>query len=177
MHTDTIHIGADSYYHPKASYPPNTVVNFDVPDAIDHHHLAEHLRQLKAGESVDIPIYDYTTHNRKTETVRISPAHIIIVDGIFVLGIKKIRELADFSIFVSASNETCLARRLARNTHRKARSDAEDIAYFARCVEPSITKYIDPSRMFADSVIENNGDYITELTARVTAAMTPFGIL
>ena len=113
----------DFYYrrNDHLTYEERTLLNYDHPDSIDFDLLEEHILSLKAGHSIEKPIYDFQTHNRIDETVHIEPANLIIVEGILILAIPKIRDLFDAKIFIDTDDDERLLRRMERDMKERAR--------------------------------------------------------
>ena len=116
-------LNEDSYYRQRddLTYEQREKINYDHPDAMEHALLVEHLRQLRAGETVEVPEYDYTKHNRKQETRTHSPSRILIVEGILILHEPELLEQLDLKIFVDVPLDICLVRRLRRDTEQRGR--------------------------------------------------------
>lgn len=127
--------------------------NFDHPDAVDFDHLCAQLAQLKQGESVDRPLYDFHSHLPKAETRRMEPRPVILVDGILILHHEPMRALLDLSVFVACDAETRLARRLDRDVRERGRTAASVRATFTSQVAPMHDIYVEPSRAHATIVV------------------------
>ena len=114
----------DFYYrrNDHLTYEERTLLNYDHPDSIDFDLLEKHILSLKEGHSIEKPIYDFQIHNRIDETEHIEPANLIIVEGILILAIPKIRELFDAKIFVDTDDDERLLRRMERDMKERARS-------------------------------------------------------
>lgn len=153
---DIIIISQDSYY--KGG---NAETNYDIPSAIDFDLLVKHLGQLKKGEQIKCPIYDFTSHTRKTETKRISCKKIIIVEGILIFTQEHLRNLFDMKIFVDADVPTQIFRRLDRDVAERGRCIKEVGQRYIRDVGPSYSEHVLPSSKYADMSINNtNGRYV-----------------
>jgi uridine kinase len=129
--------------------------NFDHPHAVDFDKLCEQLAQLKSGQPVDRPLYDFPTHMPKTETRRTEPRPVILVDGILILQHQPLRELLDLSIFVECDSETRFARRLERDVRERGRSAQSVHEQFANQVGPMHDLHVEPSKTHADIVINS----------------------
>jgi uridine kinase len=127
--------------------------NFDHPDALDHPLLIGQLRELAAGRPVEMPRYSFETHSRLPERRRTTPGDVIIVDGLYALHWSEVRELLDLSLFVDADHETCLGRRIARDTRERGRSEASVREQYARTVRPMCERFVRPTARFADLVL------------------------
>ncbi|WP_417592280.1 uridine kinase [Parasphingorhabdus sp.] len=129
--------------------------NFDHPDAVDFDQLCKHLAELKNGQTIDRPLYDFPTHMPKTETERTEPRPLILIDGILILQHQPLRDLLDFSIFVECDSETRFARRLDRDVHERGRTAQSVHDQFANQVGPMHDLYVEPSKIYADVVINS----------------------
>ena len=98
------------------------MLNYDHPDSIDFDLLVKHIKDLVAGKSIAKPMYDFTSHNRKDETEKVDPAKIIIIEGILILAIPKLRELFDVKVFVDTDDDERLLRRIERDLKERGRS-------------------------------------------------------
>ena len=121
-----VHISHDSYYrdlrHLSADERART--NFDHPDSLETSLLVDHLRALRAGRSVDVPVYDFSAHARTDDTERKRPAKIVLVEGILIYSAPELRELLDIKIFVDTEADVRFIRRLRRDIVERARSYA-----------------------------------------------------
>lgn len=156
-------IATDDYYHDlkamKSLEGPKSAThsqepNFDRIEAIDADLLSEHLQQLRHGDSVQSPQYDFTRHERLPKTRTVLSAPWIFVEGIFVLAIPAIREQLDLSVFIAADSNTRLQRRLKRDAaSRERRSDAI-LQQWDRTVRPFHEQVVQPSSEYADLVVQ-----------------------
>lgn len=132
-------------------------VNFDHPDSIDFSLLAAHLKILKNGEPTEIPTYDFATHKRKTETLKIRPEKVIIVDGILIFHSKEVRALFDDLIFFQTPEELRFQRRLERDVRERGRTPSGVREQFLKQVKPMHDLYVEPSMAFANTVVKDVG--------------------
>eukprot|EP01138_Halocafeteria_seosinensis_P002625 gb/GECG01002684.1/.p1 GENE.gb/GECG01002684.1/~~gb/GECG01002684.1/.p1 ORF type:complete len:299 (+),score=35.38 gb/GECG01002684.1/:1-897(+) len=146
-------ISADSYYIPLEDGEDPSQHNFDHPEAIDFDLLTQHLRELKDGGSVDIPVYDFATHKRLNETEHIDRADVVIVDGIFTLCVRSVREICDISIFTMEDMDICLARRLKRDIEERGRTVSSVIQRYVEFVKPGFQTFVEPSMRYADIIV------------------------
>lgn len=152
-------LSLDWYYRDWAGAEPNAVdlPNFDHPNALDLALFGTHLRQLRLGNGVDAPQYDFTSHTRRTETVRVAPRPVVIVDGILALHSPQLREFYDLSCFVSCAEALRLERRIARDVVERGRSEESVRKQFAETVAPMHDEFVEPCRGHADLVIDQDG--------------------
>jgi len=156
-------IRQDDYYHDiRDRAEGDEMPNFDVPEALDFKLLAENLRALKAGEGVQLPNYDFTTHQRIRATEPLEAKTFSIVEGLLLLDDPDVRELADVSVYMRCPYEVRFERRLARDIAERGRTEEFVHHQFAQDVEPAHLKYIRPSMEYADLVIEQ-ADYVRSI--------------
>lgn len=139
-------------------------VNFDHPDSLDFDLLGKCLLKIKSGQPTDIPIYDFVTHKRKTETIRIEPKKIILIDGILIFHPEKIRLLFDDLIFFDTPEETRFQRRLDRDVQERGRKPDGVRSQFFKQVKPMHDAFVEPSKKFAKTVVRE-ADYANTLQA------------
>ena len=146
----------DDYYRDLSHLPPSRRArsNFDRPSALDSRRLARDLRALRAGEAVEVPCYDFRTHTRRTETRRIRPAELILVEGMLLLAVPSLRRLLDVKVFVEAPADVRLARRIKRDLGpARGRTLRSVLGQYLSTVRPMHDRYVAPSRKHADVVV------------------------
>ncbi len=149
----------DMYYKDNTALPMEERVklNYDDPERFDAKLFSSHLKDLKKGKGVNMPIYDFATHNRTKETSYIEPADIIIVDGIMSMWLAK-KEQFDYVIFVDADPDTRLGRRLLRDVKERGRTPDSVIKQYIATVKPMHNRYVESCRYGADFVFDNEKD-------------------
>lgn len=149
-------IGIDSYYHGLESVTPEEIDrhNFDEPSALDHNLLVLHLRELSVGRAIDRPVYDFKTHERTGDLIRVEPTRFVVVEGLFPLYWGAVRELLNTKVFIDVPHSVCLARRLERDTRERGRPREEVIQRYDEMARPMFDKYVLPTRRFADVVVD-----------------------
>ena len=149
----------DNYYkaHDDMSYEERTALNYDHPDAFDTDLLIEHLKKLRAGESVECPVYDYTVHNRSAETVVIRPAPVMIVEGILIFQSRELCREMDIKIFVDTDADVRILRRIVRDVRDRGRSIESVVNQYLTTVKPMHERFVEPSRRNADIIIPEGG--------------------
>lgn len=160
INSDNIsHISIDDYYKKLDHLTPEerTRVNYDHPKAFDWQLFRSQLRDLKEGKEIDKPIYDYTIHNRSDKTEHIKPTKVILVEGIVALVDKEIRDLADLKVFINASRERRLVRRIERDQKERGRSFDSIVNQYFETVLPMYEEIIGPTSTYADIIINNDG--------------------
>jgi len=151
-------ISQDSYYKENhgLSFDERALINFDHPRAIDFELLVKHLKALKAGETIDQPVYSFVQHNRTDDTVSTHPRKVMIVEGILILTNAELRELCDIKIFVHADSDERLIRRLKRDISERGRDIDEVITRYQNTLKPMHEQFIEPTKAFADIIIPND---------------------
>jgi len=153
-------IPEDSYYKDSShlSEEEKRTQNYDHPDAIDFDLLTVQLRQLKAGESIEQPVYSFLTCSRsKTETVHVDPSDVIIVEGILAFCDSKLRKELDIKIFVDADDDDRLMRVMARDIVERGKTVGAVIERYTNTVKPMYLQFIEPSKRYADVIIPQGG--------------------
>ncbi len=157
---DACLIAHDSYYldQSEKTYEERCLQNYDHPDAFETELLCRHLDMLAAGKPVDVPIYDYTVHNRKEHTLRTEPHRVVILEGILILSDKRIRDRLDLKIFVDTDADERILRRIRRDTEERSRSLASVIDQYLSTVKPMHEAFVEPNKKFADIIVPGGGD-------------------
>ncbi len=149
----------DSYYYDFGHLPldPRNLPNFDHPNSLETPLLIKHLRQLKAGRAVDVPVYDFTTHHRTDKTQRIEPQPVILIEGLLIFAEKTLRDLFDVKIFVDTDNDIRFIRRLNRDIAERGRTMESVIDQYLNTVRPMHLEFVEPSKRYADVIIPEGG--------------------
>jgi len=138
--------------------------NFDSPDSLDAALLIEHVQQLASGESIEKPVYDFTTHSRKSEAERVDPRPFIIIEGLFTLYWEEIRKLSGTKVYVDLGEEICLERRIERDIKERGRTRESVLEQYATTVLPMAKQYVYPTRAHADIVVTGNDNIHYEVS-------------
>jgi uridine kinase len=146
--------------------------NFDTPDAFDFHLLYETLLRLSEGKSVDVPVYDFTTHKRDINTNVMYGADVLIFEGILAFHMKEIVDLMDIKVFVDTDADTRLARRLSRDTGERGRDFSGVLDQYIRHVKPAFEQYIAPGAKVADVIIPRGGENLVAIDLIVRQVKT-----
>ena len=151
-------IAQDSYYKQtdNLSYDERKLINFDHPRAIDFELLVAHLKELKAGKTINQPMYSFVTHNRTDDTIVTHPRKVMIVEGILILTNPELRDLFDIKIFVHADSDERLIRRLKRDIAERGRDMEEVLNRYQSTLKPMHQQFIEPTKAFADIIIPND---------------------
>ena len=150
----------DAYYRDQSHLPADerATINYDHPAALESGLLAEHLRQLRSGEPVDIPIYDFATHTRRQDKRRVQAAPVIIVEGILVFCDASLREQMDIKIFVDTDPDIRLMRRIRRDLELRGRTFQSVRDQYYATVRPMHIEYVEPTKRWADLIVPEGGD-------------------
>ena len=150
-------ISQDSYYKDNSdiSYEDRCKLNFDHPDAIDFNLLHKHIKNLRKGETVEQPIYDFKIHNRLKKTIQIKPKKILILEGILIMFHAEIRSIFDLKIYINANSKTRMERRIKRDIAERGRSRDEVLKRYIETLKPMHEKFIEPTKIYANYIIEN----------------------
>ena len=150
----------DAYYRDQSRLPieERALINYDHPASLESALLAEHLRALRDGRAVDVPIYDFATHTRQTDTRRVAPAPIIIVEGILVFADPALREQMDVKIFVDTDPDIRLMRRIRRDLEVRGRTFQSVRDQYYATVRPMHIEYVEPTKRWADLIVPEGGD-------------------
>jgi uridine kinase len=152
-------IQQDSYYRDLEDMPLDyrRKVNFDHPDAIDNELLVEHVRALRAGSTVELPIYDFKGHARRKETLRLEPKLITILEGILIFNEPRLLAEMDVKVFVDTPDDIRFIRRLRRDMVERGRTMDSVIEQYIASVRPMHQQFVEPSKRFADVIIPEGG--------------------
>lgn len=153
-------ISEDSYYKDNRQVPINlrSQINYDHPEAIDHALMRQQLEQLRRGESVEVPSYDYAKHERALTTKRMGPHTIIVLEGILLFVDEQLRNLMDIKIFMETPLDICLIRRLRRDMLERQRSVESVLSQYTETVRPMYLQFIEPSKRYADVIVPRGGE-------------------
>lgn len=163
---DIVVLGHDSYYkaHNDMDYEARSQLNYDHPNSFDTERLVEDVQKLIKGQAVDIPVYDYTIHNRSDQTEHVEPKKLIIIEGFLILENKELRDLMDAKIFVDADADERLMRRIRRDTVERARSVTSILDQYEATVKPMYEAFVEPSKRYADVIIPRGGENMIGIT-------------
>ena len=182
--SEVVFIQQDSYYRNVTDLPLDFrgVANFDHPDALDNDLLVNHIRKLRAGEPIDLPIYDFRTHTRLNETRAVDPKPIVIVEGILIFADPRLLEQLDIKVFVDTPDDIRFIRRLRRDIAERGRTVESVIEQYIGTVRPMHMQFVEPSKRYADVIIPEGGhnlvsiDLISgKIRERLAGALTSLG--
>jgi uridine kinase len=149
----------DAYYKDLSDLPvaQRAMRNFDHPDALDNALLIEHLSKLKLGQAIEMPVYDFTTHTRTTQTHRVEPNRVVLVEGILIFSDEALRRLMDVKIYVDTHSDIRFIRRLQRDIAERGRTMESVIHQYLATVRPMHEQFVEPSKRHADIIIPEGG--------------------
>lgn len=149
----------DAYYRDLKDLPRDQkdIQNFDHPDSLETELMIHHIIQLKEGEAVDIPVYDFSTHSRTNKIIKILPHPVLIVEGILLFTDKRLRDLFDIKIFVDTDADIRFIRRLQRDIAERGRTTDSVIQRYLSTVRPMHLEFVEPSKRYAHVIIPEGG--------------------
>jgi len=150
----------DSYYRDLSTYGglPPSEINFDHPDSLETSLLVRQIEELRAGRSIDQPMYNFATHRRMESTRRVEPREIIIIDGILIFVDQKLRKLMDIKIYVDTDADERLIRRIRRDILERGRSVESVMQQYMNTVKPMHLQFVEPSKHWADVIIPRGSE-------------------
>lgn len=149
----------DAYYRDQKELPleERAKVNYDHPDSLESELLVEHLQQLIAGQSIEVPVYDFTIHNRTSITRQVDPKPVILVEGILIFAEKELRRLFDMKIYVDTDADIRFIRRLKRDIEERGRTVQSVIDQYLKTVRPMHLEFVENSKRYADIIVPEGG--------------------
>ena len=152
-------IPLDAYYVARHHLPieERARANYDHPNAFDWDLLDEHLAFLGAGQTVPVPVYDYTVHDRSSEVLMVAPRRLVVLEGILVLSEARIRERLDLKVFVDIDADLRFIRRMERDVAQRGRSPQSVVDQYLDTVRPSHMQFVEPSKRYADVIVPHGG--------------------
>lgn len=167
---DAVIFSQDAYYHDSSELPASkrALKNYDHPDAIDLPSFATDLQKLASGQAIQLPQYCFTSHRSQRGKCSMQPAAVIIVEGLFMFQNQTLRQLYDLKVFMHASSEERLRRRIMRDSNHRGRTpEAVTRQYFAT-VKPMHERYVEPNRRFAQFIFNpSDRDQLQNCAARL----------
>jgi uridine kinase len=167
---EVVVIPQDSYYRDNKRIPPEErqKINFDHPDSIEFSLLIDHLKRLRNGEQVEMPVYSYLTCLRSEETITVRPSRVVIVEGILILADRELRDLFDIKVFVDADADDRLGRVIQRDTEERGRSVHTVLERYHDTVKPSHLQFIEPTKRYADIIIPRGGENLVAIEVLIS---------
>lgn len=163
-------ISHDNYYkaHNDMPFEERCKLNYDHPDSFESERMAEDVRRLIKGHSIEMPVYDYCVHNRSDETITVEPKSVIIMEGILVLENRELRDLMDIKIYVDTDADERLMRRIRRDMENRGRSIDSIINQYSHTVKPMHEEFVEPSKKYADVIIPRGGENAAGIDILIT---------
>jgi len=164
-------IDQDAYYRDLSSMSlaERRNVNFDHPDAFDVDLLVEHLQSLREGRAIQKPVYNFVTSTREPEHTVVHPGELVLIEGILVLHMDRVREMMDVRIFVDAEDDVRIIRRLMRDIKERGRDFDHVVSQYFRHVRPMHMGFVEPSKRHADIIVPHGGNNETAIDMLVGA--------
>ncbi len=169
---NTVLLSLDAYYKNQVDMPLAVRGNFDHPDSIDQQLFFDHLRQLRLGESVDVPCYDFATHRRLAQTEVLNCQPVIVLDGVLLFALEGIFDYLDFSIYVDTAADVRLARRLLRDVAERGRTLESVVEQYLSTVRPMHNRYVEPHKQRVDKIVSGEIDFAETMPDLVKAIHT-----
>jgi uridine kinase len=170
----------DAYYRDQSNIPLElrALVNYDHPDALETELLIQHLHALRAGQAIQVPVYDFAQFTRTAQTTRVEPRPVVLVEGILIFVDPALRSLFDIKIYVDAPADLRFIRRLQRDLTERKRTPESVIRQYLETVRPMHIEFVEPTKRFADLILPEGGFNpvaIDVLVARVRAMLETKG--
>ncbi len=167
-------IPSDAYYYDRSSLSQEErkSINYDHPDAVEVDLLHEHLDALKSGKEIERPVYDFPTHTRKKETVRVRATDIIILEGILIFAIGKVKSITDIRIFVDTDSDERLIRRIIRDVMERGRTHEDSMKQWRETVAPMHSLFVEASKKEAHIIVPHGYNEIA--AAMIVALLQKF---
>ena len=149
----------DAYYRaqPDLPFEARALTNYDEPGAFDTDLLVRQIDELLAGRAIERPVYDFSSHDRSTRSVRVEPRAVLVVEGILVLHEPLLRERMTLKVFVDAPPDERFIRRLERDVSERGRTAESVIAQYRRTVKPMHDLFVEPTKQHADLIVPEGG--------------------
>ena len=160
LHAESVaFLDMDAYYLNFAHLPgpERRTINWDHPRAFDWELLISHLARLSSGEFIDKPVYDFVSHTRTEQTVRVAPTAVVVIDGILLFSDARVRDLCDVKVFVDADADIRLMRRIRRDITKRGRPLEEILEQYVTTVQPMHLEFVEPSKRYADVIVPRGG--------------------
>lgn len=159
MGDNCVIVPQDAYYiaNTDISFAERIKVNYDHPDAFEDDLLIAHLRSLRAGRSIQVPVYDFANYVRTSETIGVEPRSIVLVEGILVLHNPLLRAEFDLKVFVDTDPDVRVLRRLIRDVQQRGRTLESVRTQYLGTVKPMHETFVEPSKKYADLIVPEGG--------------------
>ena len=153
-------ISEDCYYQAQnyVSFEQRTKTNYDHPDAMDHALMIAQVNELRSGEAIHCPVYDFKEHCRDSHTTLVRPPKVLLLEGILLFNDARVRDLLGLKVFLDVPLDTCLLRRLQRDVSERGRTMASVLEQYQNTVRPGYLDFVLPTRKYADVLIPGGGE-------------------
>jgi uridine kinase len=160
----------DRYYRDRNDLrlEERAALNYDHPDSLETDLLVRHVNELRAGRSVEVPVYDFARHARKDETETITPRRALIVEGILIYTDPALRKLMDVKVYVDSDDDTRFIRRLRRDISERGRTVESVIEQYMSTVKPMHLEFVEPSKRYADIIVPLGGHNLVAIDMLLT---------
>lgn len=164
----------DAYYRDLShlEFEERVKVNYDHPDSLETELLIQHLTELRAGQHVEVPVYDFSIHTRTAETFHVDPEAVVMVEGILVLAEPELRKLMDLRIYIDTDSDLRFIRRLRRDIEERGRTVESVIKQYMSTVRPMHLQFVEPSKRYADIIVPDG--YNHSVVGTVTSMIRNF---
>jgi uridine kinase len=163
----------DDYYLDQTHLSPEErrLTNYDHPKAFDWPLMVQHVRALRSGQPIEMPVYDFAADNRSSQTITVKPAPVIVIEGLFALFDADLRKMMSLKIFVDTAPDVRFIRRLQRDMAERGRSADSVIQQYLETVRPMHKQFIEPTRRNADVILPHgaNGPAVDIITTKVSS--------
>jgi len=165
----------DDYYRDQSDLPPDVrrKQNYDHPQAFDWPLLLQHVRALRAGDTIEMPEYDFTIDNRSHKTITVRPAPVVVIEGLFALYDADLRDTMSLKIFVDTAPDVRFIRRMQRDIAERGRSMESIVNQYMDTVRPMHKQFIEPTKRYADVILPHgaNGPAVDIITTKVASVI------
>ncbi len=145
----------DAYYHDfgHLSKAERDAINWDHPDSLDSHLFVQHIDQLKSGQTVACPRYNFKRHRRFLRPVGVAPKPVLLLEGILLFHVPEVRERIDLKVFVETPADLRILRRVLRDVTERGRSVESVVGQYLATVRPMHARFAEPSKAYADVIV------------------------
>ena len=169
----------DRYYRDRNDLrlEERAALNYDHPDSLETDLMVRHVHELRAGRSIEAPVYDFARHARTPATETITPGRAIIVEGILIYTDPALRKLMDVKVYVDTDDDTRFIRRLQRDIAERGRTVQSVIEQYLGTVKPMHLEFVEPSKRYADIIIPQGGHNVVaiDMLLRLIRGLTSEG--
>ena len=160
----------DRYYHDRSELrlEERAALNYDHPDSLDTDLMVRHIQDLRAGRSVDVPLYDFSRYARQRATETVAPRRAVIVEGILIYTDASLRALMDVKVFVDTDDDLRFIRRLQRDLSERGRTVQSVIDQYLSTVKPMYLEFVEPSKRYADIIVPQGGHNVVAIDMLMT---------